>query len=302
MQREQQVEVYGKYKNERQTQMAEKLLGGLVYSSVFISSCAFSLTIETYKLAGLPISLPMAVFVFLATLFTYNLSSVYSFIRRPYQQKYKTSRQWWQRHKKLLAITGVASIAVAVGIYLYFGLNINAWVVLHLALISIWYTVPIAYKSKKLRPLRSIPLLKVFLIAYVWAAVTALFPLLDAGMATWDAQTLLLFLRRFLFILALALLFDIRDYAYDRSTNTLTIPGLIGIKYTKLVSLALLLVYVVLIAASEAGSVQWALVASALVAALVVIFSDVHKPRIYYALLADGAMLVHAGFVYLAFS
>ncbi|MBC5993880.1 UbiA prenyltransferase family protein [Pontibacter cellulosilyticus] len=299
MAQDQQLSINSKY---RQHRIGEQLLGITVYSSVFISCCAFSLTIEAYKLAGLPISLPLAVFVFLATLFTYNLSSVYSFIRRPHQQKYKSGSEWWQRNKKLLAIVGAVSIAGAAGVYLYFDLSINMWVILHLAVISVGYTVPVVYKSKRVRPLRKIPLLKVFLIAYVWAVVTAMFPLLDAGVEVMDQDALFLLLRRFLFILALALLFDIRDYAYDRSKNTLTIPGLIGVRYTKLLSLVLLVLYVGLAMVSEGGEVQRALMASALIAAGVVIFSDEHKPRIYYALLADGAMLLHAGLVYLAFS
>ncbi|WP_299817792.1 hypothetical protein [uncultured Pontibacter sp.] len=300
MAQNQHIGITGKYKS--QPQLAEQLLGGIVYSSVFISCCAFSLTIETYKLAGLPISLPMAVFVFLSTLFTYNLSSVYSFIRRPHQTKYKTSTEWWQRNKKALAIIGAVSIAAAVGIYLYFKLDVNLWVVLHLAVISVGYTVPIVYKSNEVRPLRSIPLLKVFLIAYVWAVVTAWFPLLDAGVQALDTQALLLLLRRFLFILALALLFDIRDYTYDRAMNTLTVPGLIGVKSTKLVSLVLLLVYTLLAMQTETGEVLVALIVSALAAAIVVLLANEHKPRVYYALLADGAMLLHAGLVYLAFS
>ncbi len=280
----------------------EKLLGSIVYSSVFISCCAFSLTIETYKLSGLAISMPLAVFVFLATLFTYNLSSVYSFLKRPFQKKYKESEQWWQRNKKLLAFIGIASIAIALGVYLYFDLSINLWVLLHLALISIGYTVPVVYKSDKVWPLRNIPLLKVFLIAYVWAIVTALFPLMNAGAADWDLQTMMLVFRRFLFILALALLFDIRDYAYDRSMRTLTIPGFIGIQNTKRLSVLLLLIYTSIVIAAETGTVQWALIAGAMVAGLIVLFSDEHKPRVYYAILADGAMLVHAGLVYLVFT
>lgn len=300
MEQNTQISTAGKYK--QMAQLVEQLLGMLVYSSVFISCCAFSLTIETYKLAGLPISLTMAVFVFLATLFTYNLSSVYSFIRRPHQQKYKERQEWWLRNKKALAIVGTGSIIVAIGIYFFYGLSINLWIMLHLAVISIGYTVPVIYKSNKVRPLRSIPLLKVFLIAYVWAVVTVGFPLLDAEGVAWDMPVLLLLLRRFLFILALALLFDIRDYTYDRSKNTLTIPGLIGVRYTKVVSLVLLAAYGWLSVASETGGVQSALLASAIIAGMVVAFSDENRPRVYYALLADGAMLVHAGLVYLAFS
>lgn len=280
--------------------LVEQALGGLLYSSVFISCCGFSLTVETYLLAKVPVSLPMAVFVFLATLFTYNLSSVQSMVRHPLQQPDTQSDSWAQRHKKGMAILGLASIGAAAILYIIYDLKINIWIMLHLAIISIGYTVPmVVYKSRKIRPLRSVPLLKVFLIAYVWAVVTALFPLMDAGLQVWDAQALLLFARRFLFILALALLFDIRDYTYDRSTSTLTFPGLLGVRKTKLLSLALLMVYGLISVSAESGLVQLALIASTAGAAMVVLFSSEDKPRLYYALLADGAMLLHAGLIYL---
>lgn len=278
----------------------KKLLEALVYSSVFISCCAFALTLETYWLAGLSSSMPMAVFVFLATLFTYNLSSVQSIIRRPNQQRNRQSESWVLRHKQSMAVLGVLSITSAIAVYFVFELQINLWFILHLAVISIGYTVPVLYKKKRIRALRSVPLLKVFLIAYVWAMVTGLLPLLDAGLAAGQPETWLLFARRFLFILALALLFDVRDYHYDRQMKTLTFPGLIGVQNTKILSLGLLVVYVALLFATEESALLLALIASAVVATAVIIFASEHKPRLYYLLLVDGAMLVHAGFVYLA--
>lgn len=275
-----------------------QVLMSILYSSVFISLCAFALTIETYLLAELPASVPMAVFVFLATLFTYNLSSIQSELRR--RPMPKNPNTWWHKHKRQLAILGLVSIVLAIAVYVYFGLRLNIWFVLHLAIISIGYTIPVLYRKRKVQPLRRVPLLKVFLIAYVWAVVTAMFPLMDAGVDVFAEKALLLFLRRFLFILALALLFDIRDYTYDRHTNTLTVPGLIGVKYTKLLSLALLFIYAVIVSATEAGTTELALLASTGAAALVVLFSSELKPRVYFLLLADGAMLLHAAFVYLA--
>lgn len=279
----------------------QRLLEGLLYSSVFISCCGLALTAETYMLAGLPVSWAMAVFVFLATLFTYNLSSLQSIIRWPQQPINRHDPVWGQRHKRELAALGLLSIAMAVVVYFSFDLRINLWFLLHLALISVGYTVPVLYKRKRVRPLRSVPLLKVFLIAYVWAVVTAMFPLLDAGMDVWQPETLWLFLRRFLFILALALLFDIRDFSYDRDRNTLTFPGWMGVRNTKLLSLGLLGLYMLVVLASgERGIILWALLASALGAAVIVWRSAENRPRAYFALLADGAMLLHAGLVILA--
>lgn len=287
--------------NSEPQQVSEQILGAVVYSSVFISCCAFSLTIETYKLASIPIALPVAGFIFLATFFIYNLSSVYYVLVLP-NKKGKKADHWVEMHKRAIAIVSLISITAATWVYIYYKLHINFWVVFHLALISVWYTIPIGFKSFKVKPLRSIPLLKVFLIAYVWAVVTVLFPLLNSGSANWDMQMTLLLLRRFLFILALALLFDIRDYAYDKHRKTLTIPGLLGVNNTKILSLGLLLLYSVLVVLHEQGTVQVALLAGASIAALVVGFADERRPRVYYALLADGAMLLHAGLVYLAFS
>ncbi|MBC5775825.1 hypothetical protein H8S95_17250 [Pontibacter sp. KCTC 32443] len=297
--KEQSIDQEINYKNKKAYSLLLKVLTGILYSSIFISFCAFALTIETYKLARLPVSIPMAVFVFLATLFTYNLSSVQSILRRK-KPALQPDTTWWQRHKKKLAIVGLVSIALAVAVYFYFDLRLNIWFVLHLAIISIGYTIPIMYRKKSVQPLRRVPLLKVFLIAYVWAVVTALFPLIDADIYVLDLGALQLFLRRFLFILALALLFDIRDYTYDRHTNTLTVPGLIGVRYTKLLSLGLLLLYAVVVSITEGGGIETALLLATAAAALVVIFSSELKPRIYFLLLADGAMLLHAALVYFA--
>jgi 4-hydroxybenzoate polyprenyltransferase len=276
----------------------QKLLIVVLYSSIFISFCGFSLTVETYLLTNLPISLPMAWLVFMATLFTYNLSSVQAELARFIYGKKSQGKSWVMRNRFELSVLGTVSLMAATVIYFYFKLKVNFWFILHLAVISIAYTVPILYKARKAQPLRKVPLLKVFLIAYVWAAVTVFFPLLDAGIEIWEKQALLLFVRRFLFILALALLFDIRDYTYDRSTSILTVPGLIGVQQTKLLSLSLLLLYCILVATTETGAIQIALITGAVGAAAVVLFSTEYKKRVYYLVLADGAMLLHAGLVY----
>jgi 4-hydroxybenzoate polyprenyltransferase len=284
----------------RITTVLKKLFMTILYSSLFISFCGFALTIETYLLAGLPISLPMGAFVFMATLFTYNLSSVQAELARFIYGKKSGGKSWVMRNRKALSILGVLGIVTAIYIYFRFDLNLEIWFLLHLAIISIGYTVPILYRAKQARPLRKIPLLKVFLIAYVWAAVTIFFPLMDAGQDVWNALGMQLFLRRFLYILALALLFDIRDYTYDRSTSILTIPGLIGVQNTKLLSLGLLGIYSFLVFQTEAGATFIALLLGAAAAAIVVVFSAEYKKRIYYLLLADGVMLLHATLVYVA--
>lgn len=79
--------------------------------------------------------------------------------------------------------------------------------------------------------LRNITGLKIFVIAMVWTGVTVWLPVLDS-MAKISAETVILTIQRFLFVIALTLPFDIRDVHFD--TEELgTIPQLFGVEQTR---------------------------------------------------------------------
>ncbi|HSI90167.1 MAG TPA: hypothetical protein VK927_03575, partial [Adhaeribacter sp.] len=101
-----------------------------------------------------------------------------------------------------------------------------------------------------------------------------------------------LLLRRFLFIFALTLLFDIRDFRKDRLARTLTFPGHFGTVFTKVLAVVALFLFVVLVHFQETGPVQVALYASAAAAGLVVYFSREDRPDAYFSVFADGMMLL----------
>ncbi|MAW93908.1 MULTISPECIES: hypothetical protein [unclassified Leeuwenhoekiella] len=111
---------------------------------------------------------------------------------------------------------------------------------LPLGLLTLLYAIPLFPQRKNLR---HIPSLKVFIIAVVWAGVTAYLPALCA--VRFDMATVLVILQRVLLILALMIPFEIRDLKYDALTLN-TLPQVLGIKKTKLLGLALLMGFVVL--------------------------------------------------------
>ena len=103
-----------------------------------------------------------------------------------------------------------------------------------LALLTFFYAIPL-YKQKNLRQITG---LKLFLVALVWAGVTVLLPVLDAG-KDLSTEVWVLFLQRFLFIIALTIPFEIRDLKNDDLALG-TVPQRMGIRGAKFLGLSLL--------------------------------------------------------------
>src|SRR5207253_1891070 len=186
-------------------------------------------------------------------------------------------------------------------LFIRHGQTHHIWFIAHLVAISVLYSSRIIpQKNGTYMPLRNVPLVKVFLIAYVWSCVTVILPLLTVSIPILSTETVFLLLRRFFFLFALTLLFDIRDFEKDRITSTLTFPGLVGVRFTKILSLVLLLIFAGLTWFTESGLMLFSLELSAVIAAMVVWFSHEKRNDYYFLILADGMMLLQFLLVYLA--
>ncbi|QMU26906.1 UbiA prenyltransferase family protein [Adhaeribacter radiodurans] len=275
---------------------------GILFSNLFIAACAFSLVWQTYLLLQLPVQLWLAWLAFLATFLIYNLDGLL-----PYkfnQNIVISERKLWLVHHRSLLLESI-SLAGIISFYLFIrhGQTDHVWFIAHLVIISLLYSLRIIpQKNGTFMPLRNVPLVKVFLIAYVWSCVTVILPLQTVNLPIFTLETGVLLLRRFSFLFALTLLFDIRDFEKDRITSTLTFPGLFGVRLTKVFSLFLLLIFAVLTYFTEKGNVLLSLELSAVIAALVVWFSHEKRSDYYFLILADGMMLLQFFLVYLAVS
>jgi 4-hydroxybenzoate polyprenyltransferase len=195
-------------------------------------------------------------------------------------------------------MVALGALAVAGGLFWLDGWQSLTGFLSHLAIISLLYSLPVVRLRGRWRALRDFPLLKVFLIAYVWAAVTVWIPALYLHKSLTTPVVLLLFARRFFFILALALVFDIRDYTKDILSGTRTFPGLFGIKATKILALLALAVAGILIPQGVTHVYLLVLTVPTALAALIVWYADETRPDYYFALLADGIMVVQFIAVY----
>ncbi|KAA3440652.1 UbiA prenyltransferase family protein [Rufibacter hautae] len=275
-----------------------KILDFILYSNMFISLCAAALVWETYLLSGIPISLRLSGMVFFATLFVYNADGLvpYKFNQNV---PLSTRTKWVRKNRLELIFISVASALCVVYLYWTAIFELNFWFMLHLFVVAGLYSVPVVPEGDGYIPLRDIPFLKVFLIAYVWSAITVQLPLMEMGRDLFSGNSFILFLRRFLFLFSLTLVFDIRDVHKDKLTQTVTFPTKWGVQNTKKLALFMLLLFAVLVPAGTAPFMRVALGLAGVGAGLVVWYAHEYRSQYYFMVLADGMMLVQFLLVWL---
>jgi len=270
----------------------KRLLDAMLYSSGWLSGAALGLMWATFLFWQIHIPLRLGGLIFAATLFLYNLDSVL-----PYKQSQLPGRsrrkQWMQAHRRGLTVLTLVAGTGAGSLFLLDDrlLRLTPFL-LHLGLISVLYSMPLLKRYGRWWALRDLPLLKVFLIAYVWAGVTVWIPALYLGRGLSEPVVLVLFARRFLFILALAFVFDIRDYTKDLATGTRTFPGVCGVRVTKLLATLALLLAALLVPPGTPPGHEVGLLLPLLLAAGVIWGAREERSDYYFALLTDGVMLV----------
>ena len=205
-----------------------------IFGNIHVGLATFCLTkisLETYGNSNNLVPF----FVLFSTIFIYN------FIRL---SKVSSFQHWMSyfisENKKAILILSIVSFVVI--LILSFSLNIKSIVsILPFGLAALFYVNPIPFKSKFPLSLRSIAFIKIFLISFTWAGVTVFFPLINYKLPI-GFNELVLFIQRFLIIVAITIPFDIRDLSYDHE-NLKTLPQIIGLKRSKVFGLFFLMLF-----------------------------------------------------------
>ncbi len=172
--------------------------------------------------------------VFCFTYLTYNGQRIF---RLSKYKKIGERLKWVVKYEKILRISSL--ILALVGFSCMFYINTESWFLLVImGFLSLFYVVPIPFINKGLR---DISFIKVFIIALVWSLIIFGLPYIDSSPLKLESHTIIAFIQCFLFIIAITLPFDIRDLKYDESSNLKTIPQLVGIKNTIIISEILLI-------------------------------------------------------------
>jgi len=274
-----------------------RLLDALLYSSVWLAAAAAAQT------AGVLHELPggyvgagwqAVALVFAVTLLTYNLDAALPFKHR--QPVGTSGRKAWQ-HRHRWGLATLAGLAALGGAWL---LLVGGWLhylplLLPLAALALGYSLPLLPWRGRWWAVREVPLLKVFLIGGVWAAVTVGLPTLALHQPLAPLAPLLA--QRFCLVSGLAIVFDIRDFSRDRLTNLRTMPVVLGLGGAKTVALVLLGISVAI--GLWRGSPPLVVLLPAALAAWVIAVSRDTRSDYFFALIADGVLLVQAAAVFL---
>lgn len=181
--------------------------------------------------AHVPMNLNMLLFVFCATMSSYNIIKYVGYVTE--NRSFK---------KSLKAIVAVTIIGLLVCTYCFFTFQLATQLaVLAFGLLNVLYVFPLGKGKSNLRNLAGI---KIYIVSICWAGVTLLLPLLEADLPI-TTDVLLKFTQRFILTLVLILIFEINDLKYD-DIRLKTLPQTIGISNTKSVIYLLSIVFYLL--------------------------------------------------------
>jgi 4-hydroxybenzoate polyprenyltransferase len=210
-----------------------------LFSSIFIASCAVAFCIETNLLLGLPLnSFSFYCFVFGATLLQYNLH--YSTKKKAVKNSERL--QWSLQNKKIhFYLLVIGSLLI---LFSFFSFHLKHFIILAcLGAISFLYSFPFFRIGNKKR-IKDFGFLKIVTLSLLWTLVTVWFPV--NSMQVDSRLFTLVFVKRFVFMFVLCLLFDLRDVEIDKEEKINTLPVMLGKKRSYFLSYVLLLVFLAL--------------------------------------------------------
>ena len=208
------------------------LLDFYIESSLHVALAVYALIRITFLKLNISYDESVAYFGFFGTIVGYN------FIKYDELARVKKVKL----NSMFKAIIGISLISFFAALYYFLELKTKTKLVGFIALIiTILYTLPFFPKKSNLRNWSGV---KIYLVAIAWVAVTVFLPVLNAD---YEFNTIVFLkgIQRFLLVFVLMLLFEIIDLQVDAKTLQ-TIPQKIGIKRTKMLAYAVLVLFIFL--------------------------------------------------------
>ncbi|MEX8545965.1 MAG: UbiA family prenyltransferase [Mucilaginibacter sp.] len=269
----------------------------LLFGNLFMALCTVAQALVTFILIDAKPVFPVLAILFCSTLFTYNFSILITKPKYPELSPFKRVRWFFARYKLMVAITVISAMLL---LPLFFWVSAPSKILLVLlSVLSIGYGMPLFSVGKQRFGLRNIPGLKLLLIGSTWALSVVLLPVFEAQnlqhLTFSKTEILVLTAKRFLFITAMAIPFDIRDLFQDRNVGLKTIPVVFGEKNAYLLCQVLLAGYLFLLFFfREPGfnSNFFALAITIVLASWLIFRSNFIKNEYYYFFFVDGILIL----------
>ena len=289
-----------------------RLFESLFFSNYFYGICAVALSVEASLQQHVPInSLFYFVMIFLITVLYY----AYPYIRRTLIPTDNPRTNWYTQHYQFMRWNQIIiTIAVAVVASLFcrrFGeilldMPPVPWLLIFVFPLtaSLYYGANFLYRTYSLR---KIGWLKPFVIGFTWAGLVTVYPVLFhdiINQLTYEFRWagVLLFVKNFMFISVLCIMFDIKDYTADYIARLKTFVVNMGLSrtifYIVLPLSVLGLVSFVLYAETHEFNRVKLLLNVVPFLLLIIVAWSLRKRRslLYYLCIVDGLMLAKAVF------
>ncbi|HEY9082350.1 MAG TPA: UbiA family prenyltransferase [Vicingaceae bacterium] len=273
----------------------------IVFSNFFVSLCVAALTYRTFLYFNLTLSNAMLVLVFSATYFIYNFQRLVRMNQKEIDETNIGFRMRWVYKNKQPIIFTIVIAAIILVVSLFY---IKIKTIIALAIMgffSVVYVVRFIPYNNKWLALRDIPFLKIFVIAFVWALVTGLLPIISSkDLIQINLQHILFLIKQFLFVVAITIPFDIRDMKYDVEKGIKTFPLVVGVKKVIILGVLLLLGFIAiasyefLVFQNITMSLWIAEIITILLVAVLLLLSKKQQPELFYSLIIEGTSLLLA--------
>ena len=196
--------------------LLKSLIQFFINTNIWVGFCVVALTVSSEILLE-STNLKISSFVFFATIFAYNFQRIVR-LKKGHNHACKN---WLENNiKEICLLIFFATIA---SVYIFITLERCTQIaILFMAIICLFYPFGI----------RRIPFAKIFIISFVWTVSTMLLLILENNIAI-SQNIIWQLVSRFLFVFAITIPFDIRDFKYD-SKNLITIPIFFGVIRSKI--------------------------------------------------------------------
>jgi uncharacterized membrane protein len=284
----------------------------IFFGNYFYAICGVALSIEGTLQQKYPLSSPLYFVLAFSAIVVYYTKA---YIMTEVSDDIANLRSmWYARNKKLMNRTQLFFLAVLVVTGLYF--LVTRWHnVMNMTSLE-WFSIVIfpivsalyyGVNDKRLGnySLRNVGWLKPFIIGYTWAGLVTVYPILfyciDHGEHYHISFTgWFLFIKNFMFITILCIMFDVKDYAMDYNQQLKTVVIKLGLRRTIfyfiiplcVVGLASFLIYAT---AQHFSAMKIFLNTLPFLAIIAVAYSMYRRKSIfYYLMVIDGLMLFKA--------
>jgi 4-hydroxybenzoate polyprenyltransferase len=289
-------------------QFSKSFIQIIFFGNFFYGVCAVALSIESSVQQSYPLNtLLYYIFLFASTTIYYNKA----YIAETTANSTNKRSLWYLVHRKNILRT--QAILTFIVIVTLFFLAKEIWLnLIHMPLAQ-WLLVLIfpfiaAMYYGMLSPkynFRNTGWIKPFVIGFVWAGVVNIYPVLFRDIKYDQPYSInffgiILFIKNFMYITVLCIMFDIKDYANDHNQQLKTFVVRVGLRKTIfyiMIPLCILgfgtfLVFTI----SRHFPLLWIMMNAIPFILLIIVAYSMHRRKriLYYLAIIDGLMLVKA--------